>query len=448
MKQQSVSRPWRLAPSFAAIAAALASGGLLTVVDQAVVSLTNLIWIRQIGRTLPLESLGDYYCLMAFVLLALNVEAQLLTAPYAVRSHQKKAGTELDGYTGAVFFHEFVVLSITCALFFGGAIVAALNGWSSLPALAALCIAAPCYLMRMFVRFVCFSREQHLSAVALDVAVAVVQLGGLYVLCSTAQLELYQTFAVLGLSSGVMTLVWLRWTPVRWTFRRETWQAWKENWSFGRWALLSFAVVGVLSHVFPWLVALMADRSQAGFLGACTTISGVATMFVIGLANGLTPAAARTYAENGKRALLGVLGRNAAAMGVAVVGFLIVAVVAGDWILARLVYDGRFTGQGTTLAWLAAAVLATAASVIFGNGLWAIERPKLNLSADIVALVATVSLALWWIPSGGAVGAASAICIGNSAGALVRGLVFLAAIRAIVDDGQIDASGPPESSAC
>jgi O-antigen/teichoic acid export membrane protein len=135
-------------------------------------------------------------------------------------------------------------------------------------------------------------------------------------------------------------------------------------------------------------------------------------------------------------------------MGVAVGGFLIVAVVAGDWILARLVYDGRFTGQGTTLAWLAAAVLATAASVIFGNGLWAIERPKLNLSADIVALVATVSLALWWIPSGGAVGAASAICIGNSAGALVRGLVFLAAIRAIVDDGQIDASGPPESSAC
>lgn len=385
---------------------------------------------------------------MASVLLALNVEAQLLTAPYAVRAHHRKSGAELDGYTGAVFFHEFLVLFATCAAFVVAAIVAAWNGWSSLPALAALCIAAPCYLLRMFLRFVSFARDQHLSAIAMDVAVAIVQLGSLYFLCSTAQLRLYQTFVVLGLSSGVMALLWLRWTPICWTSRRQTWRAWKENWDFGRWALLSFAVVGVLSHVFPWLVALMADRTQAGFLGACTTISGVATMFVIGLANGLTPAAARAYADNGKPALLRVLGRNAAVMGAAVGGFLIVALLAGDWILARLVYDGRFTGQGTTLAWLAASVLATAASVIFGNGLWALQRPKLNLSADIVALATTVSLALLWIPGGGAVGAASSICIGSSAGAVVRGLVFRATIRAVKNDGHVDPNCQPESSPC
>ena len=205
--------------------------------------------------------------------------------------------------------------------------------------------------------------------------------------------------------------------------------AWKENWQFGRWALLSFLVGGVLSHLFPVIVAAFANRTQAGFLGACTTISGFATMFVIGLANALTPAAARAFTDGGTRALNRILAKNALVMGTAVGGFLLATILAGDWILAELVYNERFIGQGPTLAWLVAGVLALSASVVFGNGLWAIQRPKLNLYADSVTLVVTLVVALSVVPSSGAIGAAISICVGNFAGAIVRALVYRSASR-------------------
>lgn len=426
MLRSGVGRRWRVAPLFAGV---LASSGLLTVIDQGVFSLTNLIWVRQLGRTLTLEQLGDYYCLMSFVLLLMNSQAQLLTAPYSVRCHGKKAGEELDQYTGALFYQEWLVMGLSVAIFGAAYFVSRMIGWTSSAAVAAICFAAPCYLARMFVRYVSFARSQHRAAVLLDLGVAAVQLTGLLFLWWTERLQLVNVFLVLGLACGLVVPLWLRWTPIRWNRRGNLSNAWNENWQFGKWALLSFEVGGVLSHVFPVIVAMFANRTQAGFLGACTTISGFATMFVVGLANALTPAAARAFTDGGHQALNRVLFKNGVIMGASVGSFFLATVLAGDWILSELVYNDRFVGQGPTLAWLVASVLGLSVSVVYGNGLWAIQRPKLNLYADSVTLIVTLIAAILLVRQSGALGAAISICIGNLAGAVVRAAVFHIACR-------------------
>lgn len=426
MLRSVVGRRWRVAPMFTG---ALASGSLLTIIDQGVFSLTNLIWVRQLGRTLSLEQLGDYYCLMSFVLLLMNSQAQLLTAPYSVRCHGKKTPRELDQYTGALFVHQLFVMGLSVVVFGVAFLVCRGVGWPANAAVAALSFAAPCYLARMFLRYVSFARSQHHSAVILDLSVAVVQLTGLAYLWWTERLQLVNVFLVLGLACGIVVPFWLRWTPVRWNRPGSLSSAWKENWQFGKWALLSFAVGGVLSHVFPVIVAMFANRTEAGFLGACTTISGFATMFVVGLANALTPAAARAYTDGGRRALNRVLAKNGLVMGVAVGSFLVASVLGGDWILTNLVYNERFLGQGPTLAWLVAGVLGLAISVVFGNGLWAIQRPKLNLFADSATLAVTLVAALLLVRPMGALGAAMSICIGNLVGAVVRAIVYQLACK-------------------
>jgi O-antigen/teichoic acid export membrane protein len=427
MLRSVVGRRWRVAPMFTG---ALASSSMLTIIDQGVFSLTNLIWVRQLGRSLSLEQLGDYYCLMSFVLLFMNSQAQLLTAPYSVRCHGKKTERELDQYTGALFVHQSIVMGLSVAVFGVAFLISRAVGWPANAAVAALSFAAPCYLARMFVRYVSFARSQHHLAVLLDLGVAIVQLTGLAFLWWTERLQLVNVFLVLGLACGFVVPFWLRWTPMRWNRPGSLSTAWKENWQFGKWALLSFAVGGVLSHVFPVIVALFANRTEAGFLGACTTISGFATMFVVGLANALTPAAARAYTDGGHRALNRVLAKNGLVMGVAVGSFLVASVFGGDWILTHLVYNSRFLGQGPTLAWLVAGVLGLAVSVVFGNGLWAIQRPKLNLYADSATLVVTLIGAVLLVRPMGALGAAVSICIGNLVGAIVRAFVYQLACRA------------------
>ena len=64
-----------------------------------------------------------------------------------------------------------------------------------------------------------------------------------------------------------------------------------------------------------------------------------------------------------------------------------------------------------------------------GNGLWAMDRPSLNLSADVLSLVATFGSGLLLIPEWEAAGAAASVLIGTVAAAVARWAILVCLIR-------------------
>ena len=88
------------------------------------------------------------------------------------------------------------------------------------------------------------------------------------------------------------------------------------------------------------------------------------------------------------------------------------------------------------LAVLAVNMWANALSITFGNGLWAVERPDANFTADLVSLLVVAACTVLLIPAFGVVGAAAAMAIGGWADVVARGLALRRVVRAIPADAR------------
>ena len=253
-----------------------------------------------------------------------------------------------------------------------------------------------------------------------DTCTVIVQMVVLGCLLAWGQLHVVSTFAVIAGVSLLGLVIWValgrvevRWDRTRW------WSDWVQNWRFGRWAVLTFVVGCSTPFFMPWLVAAMQGEAVAGAYGACQTLVGLANMLIVGMGNFLSPLTARVFVENGNAGLRRVLQKAVLFFAVVLGGFCLVLIGWGEP-LADLLFRGKFPDLGWPLIWLGASQFLAAIGVVAGNGLWAIEAPRQNLVADVVTLLGTVACAMWLIPAWGILGAAMAMFIGNSLGAMTR----------------------------
>lgn len=428
-------RPPQVMGGLRAFLRIVSSKGALAVIDQAVVSVTNFIWVRAIGLACSVGQLGDYYVTMTLLFVLVNLQSELITAPYTVYCH-RKTERDLAGYTGSIMVHQAIAMLISMVAFLAFLALTPLPviGTSLSLSAGVLVLAGPCWLMRGFLRYLSFARMQCGIAVVMDSVACLLQLGGLWLLLRYDIFALHWAFAVMGISSAVVVVAWFAMRPIPFHWPKAAWGgAWGdfvENWGFARWALTSQLVGCMMPHIFPWLLKSLSGREAAGLLGAANTICGVAVIFSLGIAHLLTPLASRAFAQQGKAALVRVLAQTGVFLLLTVGAFAFVAMMWGERVMV-LVYDGRFSGVGLTLGVLAVAVLANCVSITCGNGLWAIDRPKLNLYADAMTLVSTLGAAFLLVPVHGPLGAAVATLIGNGAGAITRLAVFVRAVREV-----------------
>lgn len=428
----SADRPTPAARLFAVALRPEAREAGLSIFDQAVVSGTNFVTSVVIGRAVGAEGLGVYSLALSVVLLARAVQEQLVAAPYLVRNQQKPAGAR-PAFLGSVFAHQFAV-SIVAVVAFVGLGIAVGNGVGPTglrPVVWLLAMAAPAILLREFLRQVAFAHLRPLLAIGIDAMVAVVQIGGLLGLAAADVLTVPGAFAVMASGCLAAAAAWFFFQPVPVRFHRgAVLPDWKANWSFGRWALASQLVGGAGLYLMPWIVAAVDGEKATGLFAAGGTLVGIANMFVNGLANYLSPKAARSYADGGVPALRSVLRTTAVAFTAFLGTFALLAIVAGEF-AADIVYGRGFTSAGPVVGVLALGLWVNSMAITAGNGLWAIGKPQANFRADIVGLITMVATTATLVPLfGGAIGAASALLIGGFADAAVRTAILRHALKA------------------
>jgi O-antigen/teichoic acid export membrane protein len=403
----------------------LASTGLLSIFDQAVVSGTSFLTASIIGRASAPEQLGSYYLVLSVVLIASGLLDQVVTAPYVIYS-KRRAGRELIEYTSSSWVHHFLWTALAVA----GLLLSILFCWATSnsdvrPALWALLNAGPLLLLRETIRRFAFANLRLRSLIFFDMIVATVQLGGLAWLAYLGRLSLFNIYAVMGAACGLAAVIWY-WldSPKARIVRARLWPDWCENWAFGRWALRSYLVGSVTPQIMLWIVGLAVSAAATGVLGACTTLTGVANIFLLGISNILTPQAAQAYATGGRNHLRHVLLLAFAVLLVPVGALCLLAVFAGDALMV-LVFGPLYQGSGSILFILTLSMLMVSAGTVAGNGLWAINRPRLNFIADVCCMSVTLLMAGVLVGPLGVLGAALATMAGNATAALVRVITLL-----------------------
>jgi len=399
--------------------------GVLSLADQALVSGASFATVLIIGRSLSPEALGVYALAMTIVLVLMDAQAELVTAPFMV-FRQRSKGQELMGYSGSVLVHQLVLTVVSlvcfCALWAAFSLGLGTSGLST--AYSVLLWAGPLLLMRSFVRHFSFAGFQFATVVVMDAIVVVLQLACLLSLAYVGRLTVPVAFMVMGGASAVGLLVWILTKPQSLTFTPSRFVSdWRMNWSFSKWALASQLVGCSTPFIVPWILEIVQGAAATGLFAACVSMCGIASLFVLGVANLLTPKAAKAYVDDGVGGLLRVLWSSGLLLVGGTAVFCVVVGFAGDSLMS-LLFGGAFVETRLVCTVLSLSVLANSINVTLGNGLCAINRPQANLPADTCNLVVTLVLAALLVNRFGVTGVAFSVFLGATLSAVVRCRTF------------------------
>jgi O-antigen/teichoic acid export membrane protein len=411
----------RTRPVLAHIFGSGALKSMLSLADQLVVSATGFLSGVIVARYCTMADLGAYHLALSVFLILRGIQEHTITAPYAVFSHHRR-GEALYTYTGSLFTYQLLFV-ITSGLFLGALYLASLQKWTPeafSAVLPLLLLAGPLVLIRDFFRYYSFARLRFDAALVADVFVLVGQIGGLYWMATALGLTAKAVFGITAMASGIACIVW--WVSARPHLRIDRHRIasdWKQNWSFGRWTLLSYVVGCCTPSIMTWIVAGLRSEAEAGKFAACVTLIGLSNIFLSAIGNVLTPKAAAVYATEGLEGL-GRVNRKIMLLFAVVLGLLTVLVfIFGDW-LGRTAYGDAFGDVRVLCGLIALGILAVSFMLVAGNTLLAMGHPRANLPADLTTTVISVGLALYLVPGGGIISAAAATLCGSVAGAAVR----------------------------
>lgn len=412
------------------VASSLLRSSALSVFDQALLSGTNFLTAVIIGRACSNGELGVYYLVLTGLFLLLGVQEQLISAPYSVFLKQRES--DKASFAGSTLIHQFaIVLLVTVLMGTSLACFPTIVSSTIGVGLASMLIwTIPFLLLRGFVREFLFANLKLRTLFVMDFATCSVQLIGLWCLLSADSLNATTVYLLMGIACGMAATTWLFLNRKCFDFTGNWLADWLSNWQFSRWALATHVVGSSTPYVMPWVLFSIHGDAATGLMASCSAVVGLSNMVLSGIANFLTPRAARSFADEGVDGLKSLLRRINLLFVIVLGGISVLAAVGGEQLI-DFVYDGKFANTGPIVFTLSLAVLSNSMGVTAGNGLWAINRPRANLVADCVTFIAAVVAAFAFIPVFGALGAALAILTANTLGAGVRVCVLRSALKSL-----------------
>jgi O-antigen/teichoic acid export membrane protein len=398
----------------------LIRSGAFSIFDQAVVSATSFLTTLILARSTSQAEVGVFALASTIVLFLGAVQGNLITVPYTIYCHRHQSDA-LAEYAGSTLVHQFLTSLVAIAGFASlGLVLATGLGPERLqPAIWVLVGVIPFVLLREYVRRFAFAHLAMATAVTVDVVVAVLQLGALLIFRRLEILTAATTYSAIGAACGVACLCWwlIDRQPMRFDSSRFV-ADWRSNWSFGKWAFLS-QLAGLAYYILPWMLAAVHGEADTGELAACTTLVGLANLFVMGMNNFLMPKAARAFTNDGPMGLVRVLRKVMVYFCVVLGGLCGVLFLAGGF-LAGTLYGPEYSDTGPLIALLSLGVFADGLGLTASTGLWAMDRPGIGIIGDLVQLLASLGIATWLVFPWGAMGVGVAIFLGRMAGAAVR----------------------------
>jgi O-antigen/teichoic acid export membrane protein len=411
--------------------AALAQGkNTLALLDQVAVSGTSFLATVLVGRWCGAGELGVYSLGVSLLVTSACIQDALIGMPYTVSRHRPLVDDPRE-YAGCGLAHHWLLSALALVLL--AATAAALSWKGTVPGLAgvtwALTAVIPFSLLRDFGRRFAFSHLHMGQALALDLAVAALQLAGLAWLASAHVLSAVTAFAALGTACALAGGVWLSVSRDSFVVRRDqVGPTLRQSWSLGKWFFGSQVTLSVQGYFVPWLLAWTVGPTAAGVYVACLTVALFANPLMLGLANALVPRAAQAFSEGGGADLRRVVFHTTLLVGAAMALYCGVLLLAGEAVLGILFPGGQYEGHGTTVAVLVLAMLTAALGMPPSNGLAAIHRPRVVFKIGLLSVLLCIVLVPCLVAGWGVTGAACGFLAGNTAGTVGRWLAFLALV--------------------
>ncbi|MEO0742226.1 MAG: hypothetical protein AAF089_11610 [Bacteroidota bacterium] len=413
--------------------------GSLAIVDQMVVSGTNFVTVAVLGRVAGAEVLGLYAVGFSLIMIVATTLRSLLITPYAVFApratearRQGMRGCVVLGWT--LLAGGITLLAGLVAVLLNGSLAATAVGDTYPLLAAAVTLALPAWALRETARQVLFADLRFGAALVVDGVASALQLGGLVFLVATQRLDAATMTMVLAGSCGVVGVGWLVSTWRGLAFRRAWLRADAgQSFRFGRWGALSQASHVLQGYALNWILAITGGFAAAGVYAALWSIVQLASPFLQGAGNAMTPILAQQRAQGGRPQLARTTARVTRLAFVAVILYMGAIALAGAP-ATRVIYGPQYDGMLATLVLLAGSVGVAALALVATKVISVLEYPHVNFGLNLAGLVMIVLFAAPLGHAYGLNGAAAGLLLAAALGTVLKWGCYALVMR--LDDAE------------
>ncbi len=413
---------------------------MLSLADQAVASIANFATGVIVARGCTKEGFGLYMLGLTVILLVTDLQGSLIATPYMVYAPRLEGARRVE-YTGSTLLHQ-LMLSLLTVVVLAVAAVGTMFGLGPRglkPVMWALAGTVAIIMLREFARRICFARLEMRTALVLDTACAVLQLGSLALLARFGLLTTPRVFGVMGVVCGLVVALWLWWE--RQAFQPQLARAIEDlrrNWMVGKWVFGSGLLWTASTNIYPWLLASFHGTAAAGVFAACLGVVSASNPILLGVQNLVGPRVAHEYAAHGPAALRRLVLRISVALAVPVSLITVALMVWGDRLIG-LLYGHRYAGNSTVVKLLALNLLVTALAFAYSRALFAVERADLDFVLNVATVVIMATAGAWLVRAWGPSGAALGLLLANAVTSMARAGLFLVLPVRVVERQQVHA---------
>ena len=406
---------------------------VLSLVDQAVISATNMCTSIVIGRTCAKAELGLYASGLSLILLVTAVQSALIAVPYTISS-PGIAPAEHAVYKGSTLLQQAALALVSMTLF-------ALAGWFALggrapnlqpalrPVLLTLAAVAGLICFRDFARRVSYAELHFGFALVIDGMLAVAQLAAIGLLAWKHQLNASRALFSVGLASALAGALWLavNWKTIHFSLSHAT-AGFRVNWRLGRWLFASSVLWSLSIDQYPWLLTTLRAPAEAAVWASCYGVMAFLNPVVLALNNDAAPRVANDFAAHGLAGLTRSVRRSALVAAVMTLPILLALVLFGAR-LVKLMYGAKFgsTGLGNSgliVDLLAAGLWMYAIGLAFPYGMLTLQRPEIDFAINGACIASFLAVGLWLVRGHGVVGAACSFLLVQAVALGLRVLGF------------------------
>jgi len=236
----------------------------LSMIDQALISATNMCTSIIIGRTCAKAQLGLYASGLSLILLVTAIQSALVTVPYTISSPQIPAGQHAL-YKGSTILQQMSLVSLAMLFFLCvGVFGSGRSNGDLRVVLLTLALVSGMICFRDFARRVSYAELHFGFALVLDGVLSIVQLLSIGFLAWRHQLTGPRALVAVGLASLSASLMWLMVNRKTISFSiMHALDGFRVNWALGRWLLASSVLWSLCIDQYPWLITSLRTPVEA-----------------------------------------------------------------------------------------------------------------------------------------------------------------------------------------
>jgi O-antigen/teichoic acid export membrane protein len=379
----------------------LANKGFWAVLDQGLFAVSNFVLNVLLARWLAPQDYGAFTLAFSVLLLLGTFHSALLIEPMLIFGPGRYK-ERLSEYLGVlVYGHWRLAVPVGSILLLGTSVILGLMGSGMLSvAFLGLALAGPLICFLWLVRRACYARLEPRLAALGGALYMVLMVAGAFALYRGGWLSTSSALAVMGLSSLVVAMWFVKRLGVSYASARGRdglgRDALRRHWDYGRWAVLTSALTWVPGNVYYVLLPAWGGLEAGASLKALMNLVMPMLQANAALSVILLPllVQARGGAGFGRLVRLSLACFS--------LGSLLYWLLLGlfNRPLVELLYGGQYSDHAGLLWFIGLMPLVSGIGIVLGGALRAMERPDrvfwAYMLSTVTALTAGLGLMVFW----------------------------------------------------